>query len=253
MDTNGSLKKMKARILNIQKALLWIVLTLLTHTIQAQPSDSIQSELESYYPKKIINRLELLAGANFIYPKEKYDENRVAKFGYTFGLNLVHEIPKSLFDLNLKLGYEQKGWNSVTYSPNNDFNPPATQKFVRSETINYLTASVYSTYRFSNFDKLSMGFGLYGGYLFNERMKYSLYLNDSLVSNYNGRPDPYVSYKKLDFGVVLIISYRIKISERILKISLENNVGLIDISKQENAMIKNRTYCLHIGIPLINF
>jgi len=115
---------------------------------RAQQEAPTQEELSAYYPKKIISKIEFLVGPSFIYPNKKYDESRVAKFGYSVNLNLVHSI-SSRFNANLKLGYEQKGWNSITYSPYS-VDPPVTQKFIDNISLNYWTASLYPTFRFGN-------------------------------------------------------------------------------------------------------
>lgn len=236
--------------LRIIKWLFAILLFVCANAALAQLNNDLKAEL-SNHPKKIINRVELLAGPNFIYPKEKYDENRVAKFGYAFNLNLVHDFGKSPFNLNLKLGYEQKGWNSITYSSNTDFSPPAIQKFQRSETLNYLASSVFISRKFyRHHHNLSIGLGGYAGYLVNERMKYKLYLNDTLVSNFNGKPDSDQSFKRIDAGIIVLISYNLKVGRRILILRFENNHGLIDISQEENTAFKNRTYSFLIGISI---
>lgn len=219
-------------------------------TLFAQGYSTNQNITASYYPKKIVNRVELLAGGSFIYPKEKYDENRVAKYGYTVGLNLVHDFGSSPFDLNLKLGYEQKGWNSITYSPNTDFNPPITQKLIRSETLNYLTLSLLPTIQIRGVDNLSLGIGGYIGYLKSLNLKYELYWSDTLVSNFRGKPDPYPSLKKFDWGVIAAVNYRVRLNSRSILFRLESNVGMYNYNKPSITDKANRTFSLIIGIPL---
>ncbi|MEY4931411.1 MAG: hypothetical protein RI909_2135 [Bacteroidota bacterium] len=234
----------------IKKWLSAILLFVCANDALAQLNNTTEaeSELNRYYSKKLITRVELLAGPNFIYPKEKYDENRVAKFGYAFNLNLVHDFDKSPLNLNLKLGYEQKGWNSISYSPNTDFSPPVTQKNVRKETLNYITLSLFTSYH--PVKNLSIGIGAYYGRLQRFSLKYETYFNDSLISKYNGTPDPSPAFKKNDMGALISLGYDFHIKGKQVLVRFENNIGLYLINQPAIWEKVNRTYCMLIGIPL---
>lgn len=230
----------------------WLFVLLLfgyTNAALAQLNNDPEAELINH-PKKIITRVELLAGPNFIYPKEKYDENRVAKFGYTFGMNLVHRLGKSAFDLNLKLGYEEKGWKSITYSPNTDFSPPITEKGVFNSTLNYLTLSIYTTYHPPLIKNMSIGIGGYFGYLKSLNLKSELYRNDTLVNSYQSRLNPYTLFKKYDVGISLLVRYDFKVKDKNLNLRIENNIGQCNVNQSAISDKRNRTYCLILGIPI---
>jgi Outer membrane protein beta-barrel domain len=237
--------------LRMIKRLLAMLLFVSGNVALAQLNNASQSELKKYNPKKIITRVELLAGLNFIYPKEKYDENRVAKFGYTFGMNLVHRLGKSAFDLNLKLGYEQKGWKSITYSPNTDFSPPITEKGVFNSTLNYMTLSIYTTYHPPLIKNMSIGIGGYFGYLNSLNLKSELYRSDTLVKNsYQSKLNPYTSFKKYDAGITILVRYDFKVEEKNLILRIESNIGQCNVNQPAISDKRNRTYCLILGVPI---
>jgi hypothetical protein len=227
----------------------WLLLVGLTLSIsQLQAQLKPVKQYDGLHSKRLISRVELLAGANFIYTKEKYDENRVEKYGYTFGLNLAHSFGESPLDINLKLGYEQKGWNSMFYSP---YNPTVTQKVIRMESLNYITLSLFALY--SPIKNLSIGFGAYYGHLNRFILKYELYFNDSLVSKFSGRPDPSPSFKRSDAGTLFVIRYDFKVKGKQIFIQIENNLGLYLINQPVIEDKANRTYSVLIGIPIHRF
>jgi hypothetical protein len=216
----------------------------------AQQSTPTQEELVAYYPKKFISKIDLLAGPSFIYPNKKYDESRVAKFGYSFNLNLVHSI-SSRFYANLKLGYEQKGWNAIVISPYS-VNPPVTQKFINNKSFNYWTASLYPTFRFGGKSKFFIGAGGYFGYLSSLRGKSELYYNGALIYKSKGRSSPpYQYYTEFDIGVMVVMGYDFTFFKKLNStIQFFDNLGLTDINKPPLSQKRNETYCLLVGIIL---
>lgn len=212
-----------------------------------------QQELSTInYSKKFINQIEILAGPNLIYPKEKYMENREIKIGYCLGVGLVHEI-SSYLDVDLKMSYENKGSQSSTLTQNNDFNPPAAEQFIQNVTLNYLTASLYPKFKFniSNKHGIVLAAGPYMGRLLNTRLKTELFRNDSLVHKYGSRPDPFIDNKKYDFGITTLVGYGFSILTIKGIIQIHYNIGLRNIKQPTISEFRNQTLSLLLGINLL--
>ena len=128
------------------------------------------AEPNNHHPKKLISKIEFLVGPSIIYPigDTELENLRVSKFGFAVNVGIIHVI-NSRLDINLKFGYESKGYKLIVSGFDKSYNPPAPSKGTFDITLNYLTVSVLPEYSIFKRKKFFIGIGPYFGYLATEK------------------------------------------------------------------------------------
>ncbi|MBL7872882.1 MAG: outer membrane beta-barrel protein [Cyclobacteriaceae bacterium] len=208
-----------------------------------------QEDTPIKYPKKIISKAEILAGANLIYPKKEYIEDRYRKFGYVVNLDLIHEVNSKL-DIGLKMGYENKGFKSISNSNNPDFPPPSAQKVIQNLTLNYLTVTLYPKIKLLDSRRLYVGGGPYIGKLISERLKTEIFINGSLLQKTGSRPDPSKNHKLYDSGILLLIGYNFQLFKREGTFEVQYSIGLRNTTLPSSLEVRNQTMNILFGVNI---
>ena len=208
-----------------------------------------ESVLNRVSSKRLISKVELLAGASVIYPYggSWLEHVRVAKLGFLGGAGLIH-VFDSRWAINMKFGYGNKGEKLIIYNYSDPrFGPPGTTKGTFDFTLNYVTMSIVPRYYIFKQIKFYVGLGPYFGYLNSVKGYSDLFINGSLVAQSSWRQDPHLNYKEMDIGIESMLGYDIPINRVDCSIQFISSLGLIDITKQGNYPLRNNTFSLVLG------
>jgi len=219
---------------------------------QGVPHESVLKDL---YPKRLVSEIEFLVGPTIIYGHDFDAPNKVSKamLGVCTGFGVSHQF-NSRLKVNLRAAYEVKGFRSVYYSVDTDYNPPAPTKGIIDQRLNYASSSVLPSYAILNNRKKADVFvsvGPYVSYLLSYKYYLELYINDKLANKTGSRPDPDLYYRRLDAGITGAIGYKTRVtSKRNFTIQALYNFGLVDISKAATFPARNNSFTVLLGISL---
>jgi outer membrane protein with beta-barrel domain len=218
------------------------------HIYGQENNTSKQTDLIKYYPKPIVSKIELLIGSDFIYPTGRdIEPHLVTKFGLITQVGFVHEFNPKL-EMAFKFSYEHKGAKQISYGTWDD--PPGISKSIYNETFKYVTITFLPRYLIGKEHRMSIGIGPYFSYLANIKIAAAFYVNDSLLWRSHTKLDPYLNFKKYDFGLTMEAGYTFEVSNRKLCVQALYNKGLIDINEPMVVPRKNQTFALSLGLTL---
>jgi hypothetical protein len=201
-------------------------------------------EIRSLYTKKLISKIEILAGPGYIRPRgNKYFRDILDfKVGFNAALGISHRI-NDRFEVNVKFSYEDKGYRFEVYQENLDYNPPAMQRSILENILHYVTCSISPRYTFDKKARFYVSSGPYIGHL--------IYINGNLISKNGARSAKSLSYETFDVGITCSLGYSLNIKSNLNgTVQFNYNLGLINVSKPITSPMWNTTYTLLLGIAI---
>lgn len=226
--------------------LVFVLFYAISFSCWAQPDKVSQDELQQYYPKKLVTRIEVMAGPSFVYGRSD-DFVLDGKLSVSAGFGLEHEF-NSNFSIEVNFFYEIKGYKQKLSGINMDSGYARPSNSVNNLTLSYVSISPLGIYHFPT-DRFSLGCGPYFGYLINSRFFQETYVNGSLTSIYRRRLLSNELYKSYDLGLSAIVSYSI-LKRRLVTINLIYNHGLMEVNIPPVSSYINNSIALVLKYPI---
>lgn len=221
--------------------LVFVLFYAISFACWAQPDKVSQDELQQYYPKKLITRVELVAGPSFVYGRSD-DYVQDGKLGFSTGIGLEHDF-NSKFSIKVNFLYEIKGFRQALSGVNMDSGYARPSNSIFDLTLNYVSVSPLAIYHVP-VTRISLGCGPYFAYLINSKIHQETYINGSLASIYRRRLLTNELYKSYDMGLTSTVAYSIAFKKRLVTVNLSYNLGLLDINQPHVSSLRNNSIVL---------
>ncbi len=234
------------------RSLIFLLRVTLTLILQQGLSQTVDTDLEKYRPKRFIDKVEVLLGPGLMLPDDhgwsSFVQNNIpfhtftieSKVGYSVGIGLIHSLNRN-FEMSCRLLLERKG-----YIEENILTGSGTEnRFVSDHQNDYVSVVALPVYKLGKRRLFQVFAGVNYSYLTSTLFTSTQYLQGVIVS----QGKLIGGAKSYELSVVSGLGYSINLGlKTALNFQIQYNLGLTDIINENGERISCNALYFFVGL-----